>query len=117
MVLESGFRPAQLCFGKRVDAPGCFRYLNETTENSHMKFIVNCKDSRKNLHSCRYQFLDILTPKEGCAIVQLSYHSKDVSFLELRSFLEMPMLTFGLAPIHTTGNIIHFHVLGFVKGK
>ena len=115
LVYLNVFKYHALCFGKRVDTPACFEYLNETTENSHMKLIVNCKDSRKNFHSCRYQFLDILTPKGSCAIVQLSYHSKDVTFLELVNFLEKPVLTIGL--VHTTGNIIHFHVLGFVKGK
>ena len=99
-----------------MDTPACFEYLDKTAENSHMKLTVNCKDSRKNFNSCRFQLLDILASEVSCAIVKLSYHSKGVTFLELISFLEKPVITIGLAPIHTTGNIIHFHVLGFVKG-
>ena len=100
-----------------MDTPACFEYLDKTAGNAHMKLTVSCKDSRKNFDSCRYQFLDVLASAGSCAIVQISYHSKDVTFVQLIGFLEKPMITIGLAPIQITGNIIRFHVLGFVKGK
>ena len=117
LVYLNVFKYRALCFGKRVDTPACFEYLDKTAENAHMKLTVNCKDSRKNFNSCRYQFLDVLASEGSCAIVQISYHSKDVTFVQLIGFLEKPMITIGLAPIQITGNIIRFHVLGFVKGK